>query len=327
MKRITVIGSGSWATALVKIFSGSQIHTDWLVRTEEQVRHIQAHKRNPRYLSAATLDTAFVHPTTDYNAALAKSQMAVFCMPSSYLPAAVKEIDKELLSEKQLAVSIKGFVPGTGTIPSAYLSAGSNKKDVIVLGGPCHAEEVALERSTYLTVSGTNEEKVTTFSSVLKNHYLRVLSSSDPVGIEYTAILKNIVGIATGIAKGLNYGDNFLAVLISNSMREIHRFLHSLLPGKRDLFDSAYFGDMLVTAYSDYSRNRTLGRLVGRGLPVNAAIQSMEMIAEGFHASRELHRIVQKMGVSLPILTSVYRILHKQASPFHEFKLLEKQLC
>jgi glycerol-3-phosphate dehydrogenase (NAD(P)+) len=204
-----------------------------------------------------------------------------------------------------------------------YLDA---QDPVVVIGGPCHAEEIATKRNTYITIAGENTQWVQAICNSLNVHYIKTVASCDPAGIEYVAILKNIIGIATGIADGLNYGVNFIAVVISNAMREVKNFLEVVNPAKRDLYDSAYFGDLLVTAYSDYSRNRTLGKLVGRGIAVNKALQSMGMGAEGFYASKELNQLLKHQKISMPVVNSVYRILHQYANPFHEFKLVERQL-
>jgi glycerol-3-phosphate dehydrogenase (NAD(P)+) len=327
LKDVTIVGSGSWATALAKIFAESGINVSWLVRSSAQADFIQLNGRNPRYLSYAELDMRFIKPTALADEAFKEPQFIIFAVPSVYLHNVVEKIDSELLLNKQLAVSIKGFVPGTGYVPSVFLSKHFYcKEQVMVISGPCHAEEIAMKRNTYVTIAGENKHWVQSVSHVLNVHYIRTVGSCDPIGIEYVAILKNIIGIATGIARGLNYGENFQAVLTSNAMREVETFLNKIYPAKRDLFDSAYFGDMLVTAYSEYSRNRTLGKLVGRGLQVNKALDAMEMVAEGFFASKELMPIVQQLDIALPVMTSVYRILHQHANPFHEFKLIEKQL-
>lgn len=327
LQNITVLGSGSWATALVKIFAESGLMVRWLVRTKEQAAYIQANGANPRYLSNAELDTRFIMATDNSEKALQDTQLVVFAMPSAYLPVAVRTIEKDLLQNKLLAVSIKGFVPGTGYIPSIFLRHYLNRDEtVVVISGPCHAEEIACRRNTYLTIAGHDMEKVQCIAECINVPYIFNITNNDPCGIEFTAILKNIIAIATGIASGLNYGDNFIAVLTSNAMREVQTFLHEVYPGQRDLFDSAYFGDTLVTAYSDLSRNRTLGKLVGRGIQVHNCLQAMGMVAEGFNASKELEPLLKKLSVNLPVINSTYRILHQHANPFHEFKLIEKNL-
>lgn len=328
IEKVAIIGGGSWATALVKIFSESQVNVTWAVRTAEKASFIRENARNPQYLSFAKLDLQFVHPVSYSNADLQDTEMIIFAVPSFYLPDAVAMLDKEQVQGKQLAVSIKGFIPGTGLLPSAFIrNYFESDKPVMVLGGPCHAEEIVTGKSTYLTVSGSDRDTVNELCNTLQCGFLRIIGNNDPDGIEYAAILKNIIGIAGGISNGLNYGDNFQAVLVSNAMREIGCFLDAISNSQRNMFDSAYFGDLLVTAYSEYSRNRTLGKLVGRGIQVNKALQGMPMIAEGFYASREFAPLARKTKLSLPVINSVYRILHQYANPYHEFKLLEKHLC
>jgi glycerol-3-phosphate dehydrogenase (NAD(P)+) len=259
--------------------------------------------------------------------ALDLSQAVLFALPAAYIQSIFSQIEPCWLEDKLLITSIKGFIPGTGSLPSHYVDEYSGQyRPVMTVSGPCHAEEIATERSTYLTVAGENQEDVQLLSQSLKVKYIQPVRNNDPTGVEYVAILKNIIAVASGISCGLNYGQNFQSVLVSNAMREVNSFLHVMDPRERDLFDSAYFGDLLVTAYSDYSRNKTLGKLIGRGIKIQQAIQSMAMIAEGYSASRELHEATRDLNIPLPIINSVYRILHQHANPFHEFKLIEKQL-
>jgi glycerol-3-phosphate dehydrogenase (NAD(P)+) len=328
MQKVTIIGSGSWATALVKIFSESNLSVGWLVRDAEGASFRRMNGYNPRYLGFARFKNHLVEPTTDINQALQDSSLAVFITPSAYLMNTAKVIDRDVLKEIQIAVSIKGFIPGTGWIPNVYLQKQFEpQRPVAVLAGPCHAEEVASGKPTWLTVSCLSSPIAEKISRAINVPYIKTIINNDPAGVEYSAILKNIIGIASGIALGLNYGQNFQAVLVSNAMKETKRFLHEVDPAERELCNSTYFGDLLVTAYSNYSRNHTLGKLVGRGINVNTATQAMEMIAEGFHASRELEFLLKKININLPVFNAVYRVLHQHASPAREFALLEKHLC
>lgn len=327
LQNVAVIGSGSWATALVKVFSESGTTVSWLVRDNQQAAAILANGRNPRYLSFATLRISHICPSDNIEDVLAKAELIIFALPAAYLAALINDIDPVLLENKHLVASIKGFIPGTGSTPGNYLSRQLHTTNSpMVIAGPCHAEEIATGRETYITIAVENTELVNSICNSITAPYIHTVANSDPRGVEYVSILKNIIGIAAGIAHGLNYGVNFQAVIVSNSMREIERFLNAVHPAERSLHQSVYFGDLLATAYSDFSRNRTLGNLIGRGMQVNKALQSMAMIAEGYHASREVSALVQDMGLSLPIINSTYRILHQHATPFHEFKLLENQL-
>jgi glycerol-3-phosphate dehydrogenase (NAD(P)+) len=326
LEDVCIVGSGSWATALVKIFADSGCRVSWLVRSSDQAEYVRKHGRNPRYLSHAALDITHIKPFTDPRVSLQSADLVVFSVPSGYLQKTMDIIRPDWLTGKKVAVSIKGFVPGKGMTPSAFLERCIGLDPVMVLSGPCHAEEVALQRNTYLTVCGRNEPDVHEVMEAVSAPYITCIANSDPTGVEFVSILKNVVAIAAGLAAGLNYGENFQAVVIANAMREIQQFLALVSPGRRDLFNSAYFGDLLVTAYSGYSRNKALGCLVGRGVPVHKALQAMEMVAEGYLASRELSGLLRHLTPSMTVINCVYRVLHLHASPYREFKLVEKQM-
>lgn len=328
LKNVTIVGSGSWATALVKLFSDNGIHVNWLVRNKELADYIFENGHNPRYLSFANLEMDFIQTYVNAADATEQTDLVIFAVPSAYLEHTAQKISRQLLADKPVAVSIKGFVPGSGLTPSRFLSNcfSIKEENLMVIGGPCHAEEVATQKSTYITISSVNGLLADKVCTSLKSDHIHSVANNDPFGIEYASILKNIIGIASGIANGLHYGDNFQAVLVTNAMSEATRLIATVDKRERDLFQSAYFGDLLVTAYSDFSRNRTLGKLVGRGIHVNKALEAMEMVAEGFHASRELAPLLKESAISLPVINSVHRILHQHANPFHEFKLLEGQL-
>lgn len=325
--RIAIIGSGSWATALVKIFSESGAQVFWLVRNNDQAASILCNGCNPRYLSSAKLNLSSIMPSANIEDVLQEAELVIFAVPAEYLADSMNKINPDFLINKILAVSIKGFVPGTASTPSNFIKQELRLTEAVnVIAGPCHAEEIAYNCNTYITIAGENASITSKICKSINTSYMHAIPNNDPAGVEYVSILKNIVGIATGIANGLNYGVNFQAAVVSNAMREIETFLQAVNPKERCLHDSAYFGDLLVTAYSNFSRNRTLGKLVGRGIHISRALQEMAMVAEGYHASNELASITSKIEVQLPVITSVHRILHQHANPFHEFKLLEKQL-
>jgi len=325
--KIAIIGSGSWATALVKIFTESGNMVSWLMRDAEIANIVNSDGRNPRYLSAVNFDRSLITATVNFAEACAGAELAIFAVPSAYLKDTLKKIDKSLLNDVPVAVSIKSFVPGTNLTPAQFIGKQLQRpaRNIIVLGGPCHAEEIATSRETYLTIAGNDAEFIKKIIGRLTCDYVIPVESDDPLGIEYASILKNVIAIAAGIADGLLYGQNFQSVLVSNAMREAADFIQAAVPGSRDFFRSAYFGDLLVTAYSDLSRNRMLGKLVGRGMSAGKAIHSMEMVAEGYYASKELYNVVHKLNLHSPVLNAVHRILHKHASPFQEFRLLKEQ--
>lgn len=328
MEKITIIGGGSWATALVKIFSESGITVTWHLRSGEHVDFLLANGRNPNYLSFLQLNMQYIKPTSLLEDAIDFADDILFAVPSAFLESTVSNLNEDILQDKQLYVSIKGIVSDRLMLPSVFISNRFNTdiKNITVLAGPCHAEEIAMDKKTFLTISGENAGNVNTIAAAVRSSYITVIRNSDPLGVEYAAILKNVIGIASGMVKGLNYGDNFLSVVISNAMREIKIFLKEMDNHDRDLYDSAYFGDLLVTAYSEFSRNRNFGYMIGRGYSVPDAEDRMTMVAEGFPAVKGMHKAASELGVNMPVLSTVNRILYQHAPPFTEFKLLEKHL-
>jgi glycerol-3-phosphate dehydrogenase (NAD(P)+) len=328
LRQITVIGGGSWATALVKIFSESDITVYWYLRSQHQVDYLLQNGRNANYLSFLQLNLNRIKPTCNLEEAVNASDDILFAVPSAYLESEVSGMEENILKGKQVYVSIKGIVPDQDCIPSEFLARRFDIKlsHIIVLAGPCHAEEIAMDRKTFLTVSGTNSDRVTRMMNAVTSPYLKVIANGDPLGVEYAAILKNVIGISCGMIKGMNYGDNFLAVVVSNAFREVSAFLAATDKQQRDVFDSVYFGDLLVTAYSEFSRNRTFGQMIGRGYSIPMAEGRMNMVAEGFPAVKGIYRMARQLEVNMPIVSATYRILYKQASPYHEFKLLENSL-
>jgi glycerol-3-phosphate dehydrogenase (NAD(P)+) len=328
LRQISVIGGGSWATALVKIFSESDITVHWYLRSQQQVDYLLSNGRNANYLSFLQLNLNRIKPTCNLDEAVNASEDVLFAVPSAYLESEISDMEPGSLEGKQLYVSIKGIVPEQDCIPSEllYRKFDIQMSRIIVLAGPCHAEEIAMDRKTFLTVAGSDAAMVARTTDAINSPYLKVIANGDPIGVEYAAILKNVIGISCGIIKGMNYGDNFLAVVVSNSMREIRDFLSVADKHDRDIYDSVYFGDLLVTAYSEFSRNRSFGQMIGRGYSIPMAEGKMNMVAEGFPAVKGIYRLARTLGVNMPIVAATYRILYKQASPYHEFKLLENSL-
>lgn len=327
-KHLTIIGGGSWATALVRIFSDSGVQVKWYLRSSQAVTFIKDHGRNPNYLSFLQLRKDHISPTADIEEAIRFSDNLLFAVPSAYLESAVSSIGPEDILEKNLIVSIKGIVPHHELIPSAFLAKKFSvpAERFIVLGGPCHAEEVALERKTYVTIASRDVERAQALMESIQLDFIKVIVNNDPLGVEMAAILKNVVGIACGIATGLNYGDNFQAVLVANALHEVNDFLYAMDHRKRDLTRSGYYGDLLVTAYSPFSRNRTFGQMIGRGYTVYLAQSEMNMIAEGYYAVDGAYRMLREMHLDCPIISAIYRILYNKISPYLEFKLLENKL-
>lgn len=328
MGSIAVLGGGSWATALVKILSanGSEIH--WWHRSHEAVEFIRQYRHNPRYLTDVELDMGKVIPDTDLKSVLHHADTVILAVPAAFLKSALEAVDADDFDGKTVFSAVKGIVPQHNLIVGEFMhrSYGIPYSHIGVITGPCHAEEVAMEKLSYLTVASMDTEKAEAMAARLRCRYIRAICSDDIYGTEYAAVLKNVMAIATGICHGLGYGDNFQAVLISNAIREIKRFVDVVHPIERDIKDSAYLGDLLVTAYSQFSRNRTFGTMIGKGYSVKSAQVEMNMIAEGYYAIACIHELNRNLSIDLPICTAVYNILYERISARIEMSLLSERL-
>lgn len=328
--QIGVIGGGSWATALVKILTDNEqaktIH--WWLRNEETVQHILKHRHNPNYISSVEIHTQTVKPSTHLKYVIENSDILLFVIPAAFLENVCKEIKGEWLSNKILVSAIKGLVPKTGQIVGEYLEKKFivNRTNIGVIAGPCHAEEVAFEKLSYLTIASESEITAKQIQLVLNNRYIKTSTSDDIYGTEYSAVLKNVYAMSCGICNGMGCGDNFQAVLISNAIREIKRFINVVHPIKRDINDSAYLGDLLVTAYSQFSRNRTFGNMLGKGYSVKAAQLEMSMIAEGYYAANTIYELNKHYNVEMPILEFAYQIVYENAPLKESFAILMDKL-
>lgn len=313
--KCAVIGYGSWATALVKVLSEKEGQVGWYVRNTEVLESLRTEGRNAKYLRDIEFDSDKIYPSDDLNEIVSQADILVMAAPSAYLKDFLAPLTVSL-KEKFIVSAIKGIVPDDYLTIVEYLCQHYelSLNQVGIITGPSHAEEVALERLSYLTVVCTDEENAHILGEKFSTKYVKLSYSTDLYGVEYAAILKNIYAIATGVAAGLGYGDNFLAVLISNSAMELSRFLNESAPYERNTRASAYLGDLLVTCYSIYSRNRRLGNLIGRGCSVKSALNEMTMVAEGYFAADCLRHINKKFNIELPIADMVYDVLYKGAS-------------
>ncbi len=326
-KRIAMIGSGSWATAIAKMIHTSVDKLSWYIREEEIIESLDKYQRNALYLSGVKFDTDRLSVSKDINKVIAESEVLIFCIPSKFMIPVVNSITTDC-SQKHIVTAIKGIISGENRLLSEYLSSKLNVpfENVAVLSGPCHAEEVAMERLSYLTIGSKNQQFAEYVADTVRCHYIKTSVSEDVFGIEYAAVLKNIMALATGIAHGLGYGDNFTSVLISCAIQEMEEFVTVVDPHDRDVNKSVYLGDLLVTAYSQFSRNRTFGNMIGKGYSVKSAELEMSMIAEGYYSVKCIKEINEKFGVQMPITEAVYNILYERYSPILEFQLLSEQL-
>ncbi|MBB2149525.1 NAD(P)H-dependent glycerol-3-phosphate dehydrogenase [Pedobacter gandavensis] len=328
--KVAMIGGGSWATAIVKMLSDNETPKEiyWWMRNEEAIDHLKKYKHNPNYLSSVEIRLPDSHISNDIVHIIQQSDYIILNVPAAFLKETLKEVTPELLKGKKVISAIKGIVPDENQIIGEFLQQKYQVplKDIVVISGPCHAEEVALEKLSYLTIACLEEELSAYFAGLLRNRYIKTNVSDDIFGTEYAAVLKNIYAVASGICHGVGYGDNFQAVLISNAIREIKRFVDAVHPIDRDIKESAYLGDLLVTAYSQFSRNRTFGNMVGKGYTVKSAQLEMNMVAEGYYAVKCMHHINLKYKVDMPISRAVYAILYEQHSPQQEMALLTEHL-
>ncbi len=328
IQHVSVVGGGSWATALVKILCEKDIIVHWWLRNENDALYVQEFGRNPRYLSSARIKTDRVQPTTDLRKCVRNADLIIFAIPAAFLAGVLNRITPEELSSKRVVTAIKGMIPQENLLVSEFLEKhfGVDEDQIACIAGPCHAEEVAMEKRSYLTLASENIEFARQLADLFRCHYISTTTNDDIYGVEYCAVIKNIVAIACGIANGLSYGDNFQSVLVSNAMQQIQQFLDKIHPVPRDVNSSAYLGDLLVTAYSQFSRNRTFGNMLGKGYSVKAAQMEMAMVAEGYYAVKCINEICKLAKVELPFVSTVYNIIYEKISPIIEFKILEAKM-
>lgn len=318
------MGGGSWATAIAKILLSTEDSINWYIRRDDRIADFKRLGHNPAYLSSVQFDMKQINFSSDINEIVNESEVLVFVTPSPYFKAHMKKL-KVKLRDKFIVSAIKGIVPEDNLLMSDYFHRfyGVPTENIAVVAGPCHAEEVALERLSYLTVGCQELENAQMIASKLNNSYVKTSVSQDVAGIEFSSVLKNVYAIAAGICNGLKYGDNFQAVLMSNAIQEMNSFLATARPmPNRAVNDSVYLGDLLVTGYSNFSRNRVFGTMIGKGYSVKAAQLEMEMIAEGYYGTKCMKEINEHYRVNMPILDAVYNILYEHISPVIEIKLL-----
>lgn len=340
-----IIGGGSWATALVKILTDNKHPVNWWIRNNVIVEHIRKRHHNPNYLSSVYFDTSLLSPGTDINKVINDSDTIIIAVPSAYVADALEPLSKTAFAGKKMISAVKGIIPEDNLLLNDYLKKEYMVElaDYFTIMGPCHAEEVAAEKLSYLTFSGTDEETAVEIATYFKTGYLNTVVNDDVYGVQFAAILKNIYALGAGIAHGLDYGDNFLSVLIANSADEMAGFLrnagiHNIQVGihegedpvthkrKANYAASVYLGDLLVTCYSLYSRNRTFGNMIGKGYSVKAAQLELNMVAEGYNASKCIYIINRNVKAEMPIAETLFKILWEQLSPAAGFKHIEEVL-
>ncbi|HEY8396635.1 MAG TPA: NAD(P)H-dependent glycerol-3-phosphate dehydrogenase [Flavihumibacter sp.] len=343
--QLGIIGSGSWATALAKIVTDNGNNIHWWVRNETILQHLKQRKHNPNYLSSASFEVSKLHLYTSLAEMVPNCDVIIIAVPSAYIGETFSVLDEKVLEGKLVISAVKGMMPDQNILLNEWLANrfGVPLSDYYTIMGPCHAEEVARERLSYLTISGSSEEKASELASYFNTWYINTVVNDDVLGVQYAAVLKNIYALGAGIAHGLEYGDNFQSVFIANCADEMAAFLKKVGVHYRDVGShqnenphtkrkdanyaaSVYLGDLLVTCYSLYSRNRTFGNMIGKGYPVMSALLEMNMVAEGYNASRSIYNLNQQVKAEMPIATAIYEILWKQLLPGEGFRRIEQVL-
>ncbi len=323
------MGNGSWSSALAKILTdnGHQIH--WWMRSTEAIEKLRSTSHNPHYLTSVKYDTHLIHLFNNLEEAIQHRDIIIIGIPSAYVVEVLKNCPKQCFENKIVLSAIKGILPNENVLLNDYLERQFDMdiSNYGCISGPCHAEEVAGEKLSYLTFASSNEALAKETSAYFRNQYLHTIQSNDVYGVQYAAVLKNIYALGAGIAHGLDYGDNFLSVYITNCFSELQQFMDVISTQTQHHYNtSAYLGDLLVTCYSLHSRNRTFGNFIGKGYSVNAAKLELNMVAEGYFASKGIFEICEKISYSLPIVNCIYSILWQQQSAQEAFKKIEK-LC
>ncbi|MCF2486901.1 NAD(P)H-dependent glycerol-3-phosphate dehydrogenase [Dyadobacter sp. CY347] len=327
--KIAVIGGGSWATALIKILcEQNNVQIRWWLRNQKDIEHIRKFHHNPSYLSDVVLSPKKVKVFEKTTEAVKGADYVILAVPAAFIQEALRDLSPKHLTGKRIVSAIKGMVPDQNMLITDWISKeyGIDLHETCVIAGPCHAEEVALEKQSYLSIASTECPSAEDFAKLMTCRYVTANPLDDLYGVEYAAVMKNIVALACGITHGLGYGDNFQAVLVSNAMQEIGNFVTALDPRERNMSSSAYLGDLLVTAYSQFSRNRLFGNMIGRGYSVKAAQLEMKMIAEGYYATKSITEMNKIHQVNLPITSAVHRILYEEQAPGMVMDELKKLL-
>ena len=325
--KFAVIGGGSWATAIAKMLCENLSEITWYMRNADAIEHIKTQHHNPNYLSSVEFDVSKLKLTSDINEAIAYADYVIFAIPSAFLNTELEKLTASL-KDKVIFSAIKGIVPETSLIVGEHFNIkyGIPFENIGVITGPCHAEEVALERLSYLTIACGDAQKAKLVAKILASNYIKTKITDDIIGTEYAAMLKNIYAIAAGIAHGLGYGDNFQSVLMSNAIREMKKFIRKVHRMKRNINNSAYLGDLLVTGYSVFSRNRMFGNMIGKGYTVKSAMMEMSMVAEGYYATKSTYLLNQEYKAKTPVIDAVYEILYEGKDAKKVFKKLTDKL-
>ncbi len=327
--KISILGNGSWSSALVKILCDNGQHVNWWMRDEKAIAHLEQRHHNLHYLSSVVFPVEKIKFYTDVEKCIDESDVILVGIPSAFLVSIFEKISSDVLKNKKIISAVKGILPNKNCLFNQYLVAEKNvlEENYFCITGPCHAEEVAAEKLSYLTFAGKDENVLQEIACCFQTAYLKTITTNDVNGVQYASVLKNIYALGAGIAHGLDYGDNFLSVYITNCFAEMQQFMEKFATTQQHHYNtSAYLGDLLVTCYSLFSRNRSFGNYIGKGYSIAATKAELNMVAEGYFASKGIFEICEKENVHLPIAKSIFEILWKEKNPKQLFKQLEKGL-
>lgn len=326
-KKVAILGSGSWATALAKMVMYNQPEINWFIRRQEVIDEFIATGKNPSYLGLTSFDVSRIHFSSDINQTVAQSDVLILAIPSPYVKKSLNKIRRDM-SHKVVISAVKGMIPDENEIVTDYLHRRFRipVEQLGVITGPCHAEEIALERMSFLTIGCENRHNAELWAKLFQTPYVHTTTSSDVIGLEYSSVMKNIYAIAAGMCQALHYGDNFQAVLLSNALQEMQHFTAAVSNVPRNIMASGYLGDVLVTGYSQFSRNRQFGQMLGLGYSVKAAQMEMEMVAEGYYGTQAIHKANERMQVAIPIIDAMYEILYNRQKAKPIIKALTNKL-
>lgn len=333
-KQIGIIGSGSWATAIAKIVTDNGNQINWWVRQQANIDYFVKRKHNPHYLRNAYFDVQCIAFSTDIKWVVEQSEILIVAVPSIHIESTLSVLNAENLKGKMIISAVKGVLPKHNILLNQFLAQNFDFpiEQYFTLLGPSHAEEVAAEQLSYLTFSGVDEASTILIASYFKSEYINTIINKDVLGVQYAGVAKNIYALGAGIAHGLEYGDNFLSVFIANCANEMQLLLKEIMDKEGTSCSSinhnasVYLGDLLVTCYSLHSRNRTFGNMIGKGYSVRAAELELNMVAEGYNASKCIHTMNETLKIDLPIMDAIYQILWEGAAPEATFKSIEKLL-
>ncbi len=319
MKKVSIIGAGSWGTAIAFVLAENGHDCLLWARRSEQAEEINTAHTNQSYLPGATLP-GNLRATSNLREAVGHGETIIVAVPTKAIRPICQQIN-ELLAEPKLFVHVsKGIEPDTHKCISEMIEEEIDEKNcraVVVLSGPSHAEEVVGRQPTTVTAASTNEEAAKEIQDLFMSQYFRVYTNTDVVGVEIGAALKNVIALGAGISDGLGYGDNAKAALITRGLAEISRLGVKMGANPLTFAGLTGLGDLIVTCTSVHSRNWKAGNMLGKGKSLDEVTEGMGMVIEGVRTTKAAHQLAQKYEVAMPLTSALYAILFEDVLPKH----------